>query len=253
MSFSTRKLQRICMDRTAISPDSTKMEQVLSGAKAAYYAWEENSTLSRGEFILQQVKFIKKRWWILQALVLVGLWAILKYGDSTYSVQRSIGLFAPLFALLILPEIWKNRTADAMEVEYTARFSLRQIYAARMTLFGIADLLMLTVFFAAASSLGRITAGELVIQFLVPFNITACICFRTLYSKHIGSEVLAMVLCVVWIALWERIVLQENLYQTISVPVWVGLLVASATYLAYWIQRGQSRTSQMWEVKPQWN
>ena len=129
MSFSERKLQRLCMNRSVISTDSTKMERAVSGAKAAYYAWEENSTLSRGEFILQQAKFIKKRWWILQALVLVGLWAILKYGDSTYPVQRSIGLFAPLFALLILPEIWKNRTADAMEVECTARFSLRQIYA----------------------------------------------------------------------------------------------------------------------------
>ncbi len=62
-----------------------------------------------------------------------------------------------------------------------------------------------------------------------------------------------MILCMVWIALWERIVLQENLYQTISVPVWVGLLAVSSGYLVYWIQRGQGRTSQMWEVKPQWN
>ena len=61
MSFSERKLQRICMNRTAISPDSTKTERAVSGAKAAYYAWEENSTLSRGEFMLQQAKFIKKR------------------------------------------------------------------------------------------------------------------------------------------------------------------------------------------------
>lgn len=253
MRISNKKLKQLCIEKTISPCEETRINEAIGKAKKAYYASEAENSLSQWEFVFQQAKFIKKQWWLLQALVLLGLWAILKYDNSGYLIQRSIALFSPLFVVLIIPEIWKNRTADAMEVECTTQFSLRQVYSARMILFGIVDLLMLTVFFIASSSLGKLTVGELVIQFFIPFNITACICFRTLYSKTISSEVLALFLCVVWIALWAQIVLNETIYQTVSVPAWVALLMLSVAYLAYWIQRGQKQDSRMWEVKPLWN
>lgn len=62
------------------------------------------------------------------------LWFLLKYTDSNYYTQRCIGIAAPLFVIMLVPEIWKNRNANAMEIECTSYYSLRQMYAARMML-----------------------------------------------------------------------------------------------------------------------
>ena len=251
MRISDRNLKQLCREKTALSCEEAAIAKTVRAAKCAYYQSEAEAPLFRWEFVFQQAKFIRKYWWLLQALVLLGLWAILKYSESGSLVQRSIALFSPLFVVLILPELWKNRSADAMEVECCTRFGLRQIYAARMLLFGIVDLAMLTVFFLASSSLGRLTAAELVIQFFLPFNVTACICFRTLYSRAINSEALALLLCVVWSVLWAQIVYNQTIYQAVTTPVWAALLTLSAGYLVRCIHKGQR--VQIYEVKPLWN
>lgn len=68
-----------------------------------------------------------------------------------------MGTLAPLFVVLVLPELWKNRSSGALEIECTAYYSLRQIYAARMVLFGLVDLALLTLFFSAALLAGQAT------------------------------------------------------------------------------------------------
>ena len=47
-----------------------------------------------------------------------------------------------LFAILIIPELWKNRANCCMEVEGSTYYALRQIYSARILLFGLADILL---------------------------------------------------------------------------------------------------------------
>ena len=110
---------------------------------------ESLEQLSRAEFLYQQSQYIRKRWWILQGGLLVLLWILLAVSESGVVVQKSMGVAAPLFAVLLLPELWKNRNAQATEIEGTAFYSLRQIYAARIFLFAMADFLLLFAFFAA--------------------------------------------------------------------------------------------------------
>ena len=57
-----------------------------------------------------------------------------------------MGILAPSFVILILPELWKNRSNGAMEVEGATFFSIKNIYAARMLLFGMVDVCLLSVF-----------------------------------------------------------------------------------------------------------
>lgn len=252
MNLTDKEFKQLCMDEASIPCNEEKISKTIQASKTAFYAAQEESSLSQTEFIFQQAKFIKKQWWLLQALTLLGLWLILKFSNSDWSIQRSIGLLSPLFVVMIIPEIWKNRSAESMEIECTTCFSLRQVYAARLILFGIVDLVLLTVFFASATPLGKLSVWELVVQFFVPFNVTGCICFSTLYNKKWGSEAFALMLSGIWIALWAWIVLDEKIYMTISVPAWAALLVLSGACMGYWILRGQ-RGTQMWEVKPQWN
>ena len=138
-----------------------------------------------------------------------------------------------------------------MEVECTTLYTLRSIYAARLTIFAGVDLVLLSAFFAGASVLTRVTVWEMLIQFLLPFNVTCVICLVTLYSRKIRSQTLSMVLCLTWAALWLLVVKNDMLYNAISAPVWASALAASFLCLGGVLLRGQRKWKT--EVIPVWN
>lgn len=232
--------------------DEAKLQKTIAVSKAAFLAGESERTVSHGEFLYYQSKFIKKQWWVLQGLLLAFVCLLLCRMETDYLIRRSLGLAGPLFVILILPELWKNRNFDAMEVECTTFFTLRSIYAARLTLFAGVDILLLSAFFAGASLFAKITVWEMLIQFVLPFNVTCCICFWTLYSKRIRSEAFALFLCILWTAAWSMLILNNAIYLAISVPMWITALVFSFGGMVYTLCRGQEKWQQILEVKPLW-
>ena len=229
-----------------------KVMETIAVSKSAFLAGEAERSLSPREFLLQQSKLIQKRWWFLQGLLLAFVCLFLCHMETDYLIRRALGLTGPLFVILILPELWKNRNCDAMEVECTTYYTLRSIYAARLTLFAGVDLLLLSVFFAAASLVARITLWEMMIQFILPFNVTCCICFRTLYAKRIRSEALAMLLCILWTGIWAMLIMSNAVYSVISVPIWIAALTASMLGMFHTLCQGREKWQQTLEVKPLW-
>ena len=229
-----------------------KVMQTIAVSKSAYLSGEAERTLSPGDFLFLQSKLIQKRWWFLQGLLLAFVCLFLCHMETDYLIRRALGLAGPLFVILILPELWKNRNFDAMEVECTTYYTIRSIYAARLTLFAGVDLLLLSVFFAAASIVARISLWEMLVQFVLPFNVTCCICFRTLYAKRIRSEALAMLLCILWTGIWAMLIMSNAVYSVISVPVWAAALAASVLGMCYTLCQGREKWQQILEVKPLW-
>ena len=166
-----------------------------------------------------------------------------------YRIRRA----KELLAVLLLPELWKNRSCDAVEVECTTLYSLRAIYAARLTLFAGVDLVLLSLFFAAASVLTRVTVGEMLIQFLLPYNITCTICLATLYSRRIRNQSMSMLLCLCWAAVWLLLILNDGIYAAISAPLWALALAGSFGCLGCTVLRGQRKGQLTWEATPIWN
>ena len=221
-------------------------------SKSAFLSGEAEQMVSPGEFLFLQSKLIQKRWWFLQGLLLTFVCLFLCHMETDYLIRRALGLAGPLFVILILPELWKNRNFDAMEVECTTYYTIRSIYVARLTLFAGVDLLLLSAFFAAASAIAKITLWEMLIQFVLPFNVTCCICFRMLYAKRIRSEALAMLLCILWTGVWAMLIMSNAVYSVISVPVWIAALAASALGMCHTLCRGKEKWHQTLEVKPLW-
>ena len=91
----------------------------------------------------------------------------------------------------------------------------------------------------------------MLIQFLLPFNVTSVICLATLYSRKIQSETISMVLCLLWAAVWLLVMEQNEIYNAISAPLWVLALAASFCGLGWVILRGQRNLNL--EAKPVWN
>ena len=155
---------------------------------------------------------------------------------------------ASLFVILIIPELWKNRSCECMEIEAASYYSLKQVYAARLLLFGIIDTLLLTIFCGSASMKLHIELSELVIQFLFPLSVTACICFAILCSKYSFNEAFAIILCIIWSSVWLFIVLNESIYTRITIPLWFTLLGVSILFLAFTVYRILKRCNKYLEV-----
>lgn len=248
MKLSDREIRRKIKNFRMDLYNEEHMQRVIQSAKEAFYENEQNEILTGPEFLYQQAGYIRKRWWIMQGILLMVLWVLLKYAAlGNYYVQRCMGIVAPIFVILLLPELWKNRTANAMEVEGAAYFSIRQIYSARLLVFVMIDLLMLFVFSAAVIRSGRVLLEEIAIQFFLPLVVTCCICFRTLYSQRAISEAGSMFLCIIWSVLWLELIINGNIYEIIAIPVWYGVLAVSFAYLLYCICRGQRNWRGMWE------
>ena len=139
--------------------------------------------------------------------------------------------------ILIIPELWKNRSCECMEIEVASYYSLKQVYATRMLLFGITDIFLITLFLGFVSAGLHYELSELVVQFLFPLCVTACICFGILCSKHAFSEMVAIVLCVIWSAVWLFLVLNEKIYIMVTVPIWSALLGTTILFIAFAIYR----------------
>lgn len=253
MRLSNKKIKRHFRKQLEFSCNQMKIQETAERSRKAFYQNEADWSLSRSEFLYQQSRYIPKRLWIMQGILLLTLWWILKYADSSFYMQRSLGIAAPLFVVLIIPALWKNRNANALEVESTTYYSLRQIYAARMELFALTDIVFLSLFFLITLFTTRMSIGEMMIQFFIPLTVTCCICFRTLYSRKLGSEIFALFLSMVWIVIWLQIVLNERVYRVVSAPAWGFLLLSSLLYLGYSIRMGQKNCKELWEVKPSWN
>ncbi len=210
---------------------------------------QDNKKVSYFEFLFNQFKFIKKRWWILQGGVLLLLWIILGDMDTGDNTARVMGAVSVIFSILIIPEIWKNRIFSAVEIEKTAFYSLHQICSARTLLFAAADLVMLTIFWGVSACTLQIPPYRIILDFLIPFNVSCCICFRLLYSKWNDMEYVAIFLSIVCIFIWSLIVSSDFIYQKISIPVWVGLLTISFVYLVYCIYKSNQNCEICWKEK----
>lgn len=253
MILSKRQIQTRLNTEYPVFYDRKKLQETINRAGTAFCESEEKEPLSRLEFFYQQSRYMRKHWWILQGCLLLLLWFLLDFTESSFFLRKCMGASAPLFAVLILPELWKNRNANALEIECTACFSLRQIYAARIFLFALVDLLLLGVFALASVLMGKIPAEDLAIQFFLPYLVACCICFRTLYSPGIPSEAFAVLLCMVWDFLWIQLLIQDRIYGIISPPLWLAMTAAAAFYLGYCIRKGQKECRAIWEEKAQWN
>lgn len=240
-------------EQRMILPDEVKVKKTIQKSKDAFDAAEQERPLAYFEFVYQQMTYIRKRWWIFQFLILGCLWRILCLAGGGIYWQRGMGVLVPLFVVMLVPELWKNRMNAAVEIEGTTWFSLRQIYAARMFLFAAVDLLILSFFFAVISFTVPIPVGEILIQFFLPFNVTCCICFRTLCSRWNGTEYFAVAMCLIWSAVWVQILLEESIYATITDPLWAGAVVISALYLGFCIYKTLNNCENYMEVNQVWN
>lgn len=191
------------------------------------------------EFLYLQSRFIKKYWWIIQAVLLSVLYWYVRHLGEAQMVRQVLGIGAPLFVILVIPELWKNSNNNALDIEATTMYTLQQVYAARLVLFAGVDLLLLSLFCLGITASKCLSLWEFVTQFLMPMNVTCCICLTCLYCPRVGNQSFSLVLCLLFAMVWREVVQTEQFYEAITVPAWATMLILSFVYIGYCVFRGQ--------------
>ena len=241
------KLQKYKND-ARIPAREEAIKKTIELSKATVFASEQNQVMPYHEFLLAQFKIIQKRWWVLQLLLLILFWLSFSQVEKIGAIQRSMGVLASLFVILVIPELWKNINSKSMEIEAASYYSLHQVYAARMTLFGIVDVVFLSLFCGVSLGVFHLAFSDMLTQFLFPMTVTACICFGALCSKYCLNEMVAICMSLMWSILWWRFVLHENLYAQITMQVWIALFGIAVAFLFFAIHRTLHHCNQYWEV-----
>lgn len=232
-----------------IIPNEQKMAETVRKSIEVYCFAEQERILTYWEFLWVQLRLIRKRWWLLQILLLILLWAVLPSAQVGQFEQRILGVAASLFIILIIPELWKNQTYQSMEIEATSYYSLRQIYAARMLMFGIVDTVLITAFCISTAFTLDILFSQLFMQFIFPMTVTAAVCFGILCSKCPFGETTAIMMCIAWSAIWLVVILNERIYTAITIPLWLVFIGIAFAFLAYAIYRTLNCCNYYWEEK----
>ena len=102
--------------------DEKKLQQTIIKSKEAYWDGEIERNMSWLEFLYQQASYIQKHWWFAQGAVLLILWMTMFLSDSSIYTRRCMGILAPSFVILILPELWRSRRCNIFfHKEYICR------------------------------------------------------------------------------------------------------------------------------------
>lgn len=227
--------------------DEKMIQKTVSKSFDAFYNSEAKNHLSYKDFFLIQLKLIQKRWWILQMILLAGMWELLFISGASSNVQRGMSIAAALFIVLIIPEMWKNQEANSMEIEAVSYYSLKQIYAVRILAFGLIDILMITIFCFITTRTQAVSMVELLKQLVFPIVVSAAICFAILCSKKRFGKNLAIIFCLLSSAAWTGIVMDENIYTAITPAVWAVLFSAAFMILLASVKALICNCNKCWE------
>ena len=191
-------------------PREERIAQAVEISRRRFLEGETHRTLSRTEFFLWQISYVQKRWWAAQFFLLLFLGgALLSAGDGRYA-PHLLGVLGTDFVILLIPELFKNKASAAVEIEGAAYYSL---WGAHMD------------------------PGGLLVHFFLPLTVTGCICFRVLTSRRISSEPIAILLCLLWSAVWYMTTLYLDWQEKVGTPVWAMVFLLCCVYLWYAVQR----------------
>lgn len=222
------------------------IQQTIKKSIDAFWEHEQKQKPSIFEFLYSQFLFIQKRWWGLQFGCLLLLWILLNFGFSQSIERKAIAIIIPIFALLILPELWKSRQTNMEDIENTSVHTTRDIYLARLILFGAVDLFGMTILWLVTFPQG---IENLIFELLIPFNGVCTLMLGSLVYYSGREFYLPIGLCFLFTIVWFLIISNDNLYTELSYSLWFLLFLFSSILLLSMICKLMQKCKEV----PVWN
>lgn len=144
-----------------------------------------SAELSLFAFLLVQLRYIRKRIWIVSVLVF-GCFLSVSLILSVDRIQ-AVSAFTPLLALSIIAESGRSEIYGMAELEMATRFSLKSVLLARLGILGLGNLLLLCLLFPISLSDSRIPPLRAGFYIVTPFLLTTFCCLH-IVRRHRERE-----------------------------------------------------------------
>lgn len=189
-------------------------------------------------FVAGQLRFVSPVAWAMQAALLAALLAVV--------LASGFGAAATLFAMsaavlsvaLAIPSVFRSFDFRMDELEYSCRHDCVQVLAARLVLFGLADVLWLSIVVAVAPSFAESDPFRVFLYACTPFFAFCAASFHIARLRRGDvAKSCAVAACVVVAAIWAAGAAFPHWYAELSVLAWTGALVAAVALAAYEARR----------------
>lgn len=180
--------------------------------------------ISTKTFMLSQIPFIKTSVWLFSSLVLLpAVWGAYFTNENTVWV---VSAFIPFLALLFITESAKSAIYGMNELEMAARFSLKSIVLARMSILGIFNVILLGILIPICHVANNISLIQTGVYLLAPYLLTTSTSLY-LVRKFVNKEVLYWCMAIAVLVSGINMMLRymaDFLFQPNDM-VWWGLTV----------------------------
>lgn len=158
--------------------------------------------LTYPEFVLSQIRYIRKRVWFASIIVLLaGIGTVCIMPENSMMLIWGIASLIPLLAVLTAAEISRSDMFGMSELEGGCRFALPQVVGARMIILGVCDFLV-------------IAASTVILGVFSPLDIArSALYILTPYVLVNGSS----------LAIFNRVRGQDGVYLSVAVAFAVSL------------------------------
>lgn len=136
------------------------------------------------KFFISQIKYIRKRVFLIQAIImLVCLVALLITNKTNLNIKyiSSLPSAIPYFVLIIATEISRSISHNMTELEMTTKYSLGQIIIVRTTILGSLNFIFLMFLLIFLKLKLDYSTLSLSLYIFIPFLLT---CFGSLYVMN---------------------------------------------------------------------
>lgn len=209
-----------------------------SGVRSAASS-ASNSFRAFARFALGQARFIRKRVWAAQIVLVIGMVALCGMTEWMFpgaAAERTALLASLLGAVAVavgLPDLMASRASGTEELEYACRFDCRAVMLARMILLGGSEVLAVTVAALAAPAVVGTSTFSLLLHACAPYFVSClgCLALARRVSAQAALPAMAVWTALVMAASIALYGLTRTAYEAASVGAW-ALVAAVAAVLA---------------------
>lgn len=219
-------------DSLHLDIDREKKERSLSLLNQAIDQKQIVPFASPKEVLKNQLPFLDRKLLLLQNLCFVLLLLIFRSlrdaaGEPFLYIPMTVS--APVFSLFMTAGCRREETCRIAELTGSCFFNYRQICILRMTLYGILNLLFLSILALFLRTNLQKSAVEAGIYFLVPFLMTGCVQFAILLTKagrssHYGLTAGGLFMT----AGWAGAASVPGIYEPAALTAWTAVLLVCA-------------------------
>lgn len=186
----------------------------------------DHKKLNELEIFFVQIKYIRKRFWLLSAMIVTLAFLALNFNEGTYSKTLSLSSILPFLTLASITEINKSLSYNMYELEMSCKYNLQRLTVIQMSIIGTVHFLLMLILLVVCNNSTKLGLGLTIVYCISPYllvNYLSLFIINNIKSKdnvYICSGVVFFVSIFVF-----NVVKRPWIINTNAVKVLLGLLL----------------------------